>query len=73
MDSIFSIFFHFQDDKPRKATPDEIETLIGDSAGYEKLMPEQSVVGCIKFEIPEDAIPVSYTTEIPHFDTEKIS
>ncbi len=44
--------------KPRRATAEEMETLIGDSGGYEKLMPEQSVIGCVKFEISEDATPV---------------
>lgn len=44
--------------KPRRATAEEMEALIGHSGGYEKLMPEQSVVGCIKFEIPQDATPV---------------
>ncbi len=44
--------------KPRRATVEEMETLIGDSGGYEKLMPEQSVIGCIKFEISEDVTPV---------------
>jgi len=44
--------------KPRRAAAEEMETLIGDSGGYEKLMPEQYVIGCIKFEISEDATPV---------------
>jgi len=44
--------------KPRRATTEEMETLIGDSGGYEKLMPEQSLLGCIKFEISEDVNPV---------------
>lgn len=49
---------HSKEYKPRRATAEGMETLKGDSGGYEKLMPEQSVVGCIKFEIPEDATPV---------------
>jgi len=43
---------------PRKAAAEEIETLIGDSGGYENLLPEESVVGCVVFEIPEDTRPV---------------
>ncbi|HEC87499.1 MAG TPA: hypothetical protein ENI49_06535 [Thermoplasmatales archaeon] len=45
---------HSEEYKPRKATPEEIKTLIGDSGGYEDLLPEESVKGCVVFEIPED-------------------
>ena len=39
---------------PRRSTEEEIKTLIGDSGGYEKLFPEESTVGRIVFEIPEE-------------------
>lgn len=42
---------------PREAT-NEVETLIGDSGGYEELLPEESTVGRVVFEIPEDETPV---------------
>lgn len=44
--------------KPRRATTEEVNSLIGDSGGYEKLLPEESVVGAIVFEIPADQSPV---------------
>jgi hypothetical protein len=44
--------------KPRKATDKEIRELIGDSEAYEKLLPEESVIGCVVFEIPEDETPI---------------
>ena len=43
---------------PRKATTEEVRVLIGDSGGYERLLPEESVIGCVVFEIPNDASPV---------------
>ena len=43
---------------PREATNNEVETLIGDSGGYEELLPEESTVGRMVFEIPEDETPV---------------
>ncbi|GAI78544.1 unnamed protein product [marine sediment metagenome] len=49
---------HSEEYKPRKATAEEIDTLIGNSGGYEDLLPEESVKGCVVFEIPEDAMPV---------------
>lgn len=44
--------------KPRKATDDEVKTLVGDSGGYEDLLPEESTVGCVVFEIPKDETPI---------------
>jgi hypothetical protein len=44
--------------KPRKATNEEVEKLIGDSGGYEDLLPEESVKGCVVFEIPEGQTPI---------------
>ena len=49
------------DYNPRKASPEEINTLIGDDAAYERLLPEESVKGCMVFEIPQDATPVEAT------------
>jgi hypothetical protein len=43
---------------PREATDYEIETLIVDSGGYEELLPEESTIGRVVFEIPEDETPV---------------
>lgn len=44
--------------KPRKATDEEVKTLIGDSGGFEELLPEESTVGCVVFEIPKDGTPI---------------
>lgn len=49
---------HSEEYNPRKATSEEVNTLIGDSGGYERLLPEQSVTGCVVFEITEDATPI---------------
>ena len=49
---------HAEEYNPREATEEEIATLIGDSGGYEHLLPEQSIVGRIVFEIPKDATPI---------------
>lgn len=49
---------HSEEYKPRKATDDEVKTLIGDSGGYEDLLPEESIIGCVVFEIPEDETPI---------------
>lgn len=49
---------HSEEYKPRKATAEEVDTLIGDSGGYEDLLPEESVKGRVVFEIPEDATPI---------------
>lgn len=43
---------------PRKSTEGEINNLIGDSAAFKKLLPGESVVGCVVFEISEEATPV---------------
>lgn len=42
----------------RDATRSEIETLVGNSGGYEKLLPEESTIGRVVFEIPENAMPI---------------
>jgi hypothetical protein len=44
--------------KPRKSTDSEIKNLIGTSGGYEKLLPEGSIVGSVVFEIPENETPI---------------
>jgi len=44
--------------KPREATSEEVDRLIGDSGGYEDLLQEESTIGCVVFEIPADATPV---------------
>jgi hypothetical protein len=49
---------HAEEYKPRKATEAEIKTLIGDSAGYETLLPGESIIGCYVFEIPDNEIPM---------------
>ena len=43
---------------PRESTDEEVNELVGDSGGYENLLPEESVKGCIVFEIPEDQTPI---------------
>ena len=45
---------NYDEYETRTATDDEKNELIGDSGGYEKLLPEESVKGCIVFEISED-------------------
>ena len=52
------ISFHSEEYKPRKSTDEEVKILIGDSGGYEDLLPEESIMGCVVFEIPEDEIPI---------------
>ena len=52
--SIWNWLDNYEEYESRKATEEEINTLIGNSAGYESLLPEESVKGCIVFEIPED-------------------
>lgn len=44
--------------KPRKATTEEINTLMGGSGGYEELLPKKSVKGRVAFEIPKDQTPI---------------
>lgn len=44
--------------KPSKSTSEEIKNLIGTSGGYEKLLPEGSIVGSVVFEIPENETPI---------------
>jgi hypothetical protein len=44
--------------KPRVATAQEIQLLLGDTAAYEDLMQEQSVRGRVVFEIAEDETPI---------------
>jgi len=43
---------------PRGATDEEVKNLIGTSGAFERLLPEESCVGCVAFEIPKDATPV---------------
>jgi len=52
--SIWDWTDHYGEYETRTATEEEINTLIGDSASFESLLPEGSVKGCIVFEIPED-------------------
>lgn len=49
---------HSEEYDPREATDYEIETLFGDSGAYEDLLPEESVIGRIVFEVPEDQEPI---------------
>lgn len=50
--------FSSEEYKPSKSTSEEIKNLIGTSGGYEKLLPEGSIVGSVVFEIPENEIPI---------------
>jgi len=43
---------------PRESTEIEIKRLIGKSGAYEKLLPEESTLGCWVFEIPKETTPV---------------
>jgi hypothetical protein len=47
-----------EDYAPRRATNEEIETLAGTSAAFKKLLPEDSCIGSVVFEIPAGAKPV---------------
>jgi hypothetical protein len=47
-----------QEYDPRRATEEEVNTLLGDSGGYEELFPEESTVGRIVFEILEGETPI---------------
>jgi hypothetical protein len=49
---------HSEEYKPREATNEEIKTLVGDSGAFEDLLPEESTVGCVVFEIPKDETPI---------------
>lgn len=49
---------HSEEYNPRKSAEEEVANLIGNSGGYEDLLPEESVKGCVIFEITEDEIPV---------------
>lgn len=44
--------------QPREATSEEVQTLIGDSGGFENLLQGESVLGCVAFEVPLEATPV---------------
>ncbi len=59
--SIWDWIYNYEEYESRESTQNEIDTLIGDSAGYKTLMQEESVVGCIVFEIPvnQTAIEIS--------------
>lgn len=47
-----------KDYSPRKSTKEEIGEFIGDSGGYEHLLPGESTMGRILFEIPKGATPI---------------
>jgi len=49
---------HSEEYKPRKSIDEEVKTLIGNSGGYEDLLPEESTIGRVVFEIPEDEISI---------------
>jgi hypothetical protein len=49
---------HSEEYKPRPSTEETVQDLVGNSGGFEKLLPEESVRGCIVFEIPEEQKPV---------------
>lgn len=52
------IGIHSEEYNPREATEAEVNRLIGDSGGFEDLLPEESTTGCVVFEIPADAAPI---------------
>ncbi len=54
---------HSEEYNPRKSTQEEIETYVGTSGGFEELLPEESTIGCIVFEMPEDETPVEIAIE----------
>jgi len=45
----------------REPTEEELEKLIGASGGYKELLPEESVKGCIVYEIPVEYTPYKAT------------
>ena len=47
-----------QEYDPRMTTEEELNTLLGDSGGYEELFPKESTVGRIVFEILEGETPI---------------
>lgn len=49
---------HATEYNPVKATGDEVRLLGGDSGGFARLLPEESVTGRVAFEIPQEAVPV---------------
>ena len=49
---------HSEEYTPREATEEEVEALVGNSGGFEELLPEEVVVGRIVFEVPVDEMPV---------------
>jgi len=48
---------------PRESYEEEVKMFIGNSGGFEKLLPEESVKGCVMFEIPEDEVPLKANLE----------
>lgn len=49
---------HSEEYSSREATQEEVRELIGDAGAFENLLQEESVEGCVIFEIPEEAEPL---------------
>ena len=54
---------HSTEYKPRPSTEETVKDLVGSSGGFERLLPEESVRGCIVFEIPQEQKPVEAKIE----------
>lgn len=52
---------HSEEYAPRPSTQEELDILLGDTGGFETLLPEESIMGRVVFEIPTDAEPVEAT------------
>jgi hypothetical protein len=51
---------------PRPSSAQELQEFVGDSGGFETLLPEEEIRGQIVFEIPEGAVPVEATiSQVP--------
>ena len=49
---------HSEEYAPRQATEEEVEALVGSSGGFVELLPEETIVGRIGFEVPMDERPL---------------
>lgn len=53
--------------QPRKSTEDEVEKFIGREGSLTELLPEETIIGCAVFEIPEDQIGIEITlSHVPY-------
>jgi len=60
---------HSEEYDSRRSTEEEVRELVGDAGAYERLLQEESVEGCVIFEIPQDAEPIeaSLDSTLVHF------